>query len=98
MPRTTPVHENCGTCTECAQNPQIIKYKCKKGGSYELIKGYVCEGKDCRGEQKTSILPTIIKCVMIGQVAGLVAFAFTGDVTIGAFVCFVASILCLFIG
>ena len=97
MSPTTPIHTNCGTCTECAQNSQIVKYKCKKGGSYELINGYVCEGKDCRGEQKTNTTSTIIKYVIVGQVAGLVAFLITGDAVIGAFVCFGASILCLFI-
>jgi hypothetical protein len=98
MSQTTPIHTNCGTCTECAQNPQIVKYKCKKGGSYELINGYVCEGKDCRGEQKTNTISTIIKCVIVGQVVGIAAFLITGDATIGAVVCFGASILCLFIG
>jgi hypothetical protein len=97
MPQTTPIHTNCGTCTECAQNPQVVKYKCKKGGSYELLKGYVCEGKDCRGEQKTDAVPTIIKCIIVGQIAGLAAFIFTGDSTIGALACFGVSILCLFI-
>jgi hypothetical protein len=92
MTQTTPIHTNCGNCTECAQNPQVIKYKCKKG-SYELLNGYVCEGKDCRGEKTMSIIPTII----VGQIVGLAVFIITNDATFGAFACFGASILCLFI-
>ena len=98
MPHTTPVHENCGTCIECAQNSQIIKYKCGKGGSYELLNGCVCEGNDCRSEQKTNTTSTIIKCVIVGQIAGLAVFFVTGDATISALACLGVSILYLFIG
>ncbi len=89
----TPTHTNCGTCTECAQNPQIVKYKCAKGGSYKLANGYVCEGVDCRGEKS----PTIIKYIIVGQIAGLVVFVVTNNPLYGALACLGASILYLFI-
>ncbi len=94
MPHTTPTHENCGICTECAHNPQIVKYKCKKGGSYKLLTGYVGKIDDvCIKPQKDILLP-----IVIGQVAGIITFFVTNNPLVGAIVCFVVSaMLYLFI-
>ena len=62
-----------------------------------MVSGSVCEGKDCRGET-LCVFPTIIKCLIVGQVLGLATFVITNDAMIGALVCFGVSLLYLFIG
>lgn len=97
MPHTTPIHENCGTCTECARNPQIVKYKCEKGGFYRLVNGYVGSFDDICIKPERNIISTIIKCLIVGQVVGLVMFLISNDAMNSALVCFGASLLYLFI-
>jgi hypothetical protein len=95
MQKTTPIHINCGTCTECARNSQIVKYKCIKGGSYQLLNGYVgCIDDCCIKPRKDILLPLIV----VSQLVGAIAFWFTYNPLIGAVVCFVVSaMLYLFI-
>ena len=90
---TYKLHTNCGSCSECAQNPQIVRYTCEMGGSYERLNGYVSVGVDCRGEKS----PPIIKHIIVGQVAGLVVFVATNNPLYGALACLGASIVYLFI-
>jgi len=93
MPHTTPIYTNCGTCTECAKNPQIIRYTCRKGGSYKLLTGYVGKIDDvCIKPQEDILLP-----IVIGQVAGVITFFVTNNPLVGAIVCLAASLLYLFI-
>ena len=83
---------NCGSCTECSRNPQIVRYACEKGGSYERLNGYVDVGVDCRSERTG-----IIKYIIAGQVSGLIVFAITSNPLYGAVACLGASIAYLFI-
>jgi hypothetical protein len=92
MPRTTPIHKNCGTCTECESNPQIIKYTCRKGGSYKLLNGYVGSFNDICKPQ-TNVLATVIKSLIVGQVSGFIVFVIGSDAMISAFVCLGVSLV-----
>jgi hypothetical protein len=94
MPRTTPIHTNCGTCTECARIPQIVKYKCEKGGSYRLLTGYVGEIEDVCIKPGTGIWwPTVIKCIAVGYLAGAIMFYITGIPLVSAAVCLMVSVI-----
>jgi hypothetical protein len=74
-----------------------VKYKCKKGGSYQLLNGYVGCIDDCRGKENTDV-QSIAVCIIIGQIVGIVSFLTTNNPLIGAVVCFVVSaMLYLFI-
>jgi hypothetical protein len=93
MPRTTPIHENCGTCTECARNPQIIRYTCRKGGSYKLLTGYVGSIDDVCIKPEKDTISTIIKCLIVGQVVGIVTFLIGGIPAISAAMCLGVSLI-----
>ncbi len=94
MPQTTPIHTNCGTCTECACNPQIIKYECNRGGSYRLLNGYVGNIEDgCIKTEMGIWWPTIIKCIIVGQAASIIVSYITRDALIGALVCLMVSVI-----
>lgn len=93
MPHTTPIYTNCGTCTECAKNPQIVKYKCEKGGSYKLLNGYVGKIDDVCIKPETDVLSTVIKCIIIGQAVGLVVFLISGIPVISAAMCLGVSLI-----
>jgi hypothetical protein len=94
MPRTTPIHTNCGTCTECAQNLQVVKYECEKGGSYSLLNGYVEKIDDVCIKPEIGIWwPTIIKCIIVGQIVGVVVFLISAIPIISAATCLGVSLI-----
>lgn len=93
MTHTTPIHENCGTCTECARNPQIIHYKCKKGGSYKLLTGYVGSFDDICKQQTNICLPNLITSIVVGQIVGFFTMYVTNNPPICAVICLGVSLI-----
>jgi hypothetical protein len=85
----TQLHTNCGTCTECARIPSVVKYTCPKGGHYKVVSGYVGNFNDiCRPIADDTIL---LKCAIVGGIAWLISFYAMQNIIFSNVVCILSA-------